>query len=1005
MEITKTNLLIEEFLQIYPKVSLNIEHNENDQLIKFFNIINRIKRKKSSIILDINQIQKLMKNQKKPQISSLNFENNEILSIQKIKKIINNNENNKNEKVLYRISKEEEDVEKYVDKLNEDFFLINKAIEQQKRNLKRTKDIKRALVLFLGKSELIKKIAKNYGINNSINPLEDKNIDKKIRDRMKTIISNLANDVIIKKYEKNNFIIRKNEIGKDCYFLLSGRLSILKPVEYKYIKITYEDYLKYLVNLKYNKEEKIFEIVTNINWQFMKVYNEENLMEIIKYYIQKRISVYSNISYDIYNKKIKENLTLENIELFLLEFYLKFEDFGLSKEKIISDLKKIKHNENSDEFQMLTNDYFKNIFKIDKKTQLLLNSYDFLFEKEEFEKNKLVTLYKYENFFTLSPGAFFGEMSLNSENKKRNASIRTETESIVASLSIEKYANYLMDEDKKILMRQINFLCYNFFFNNISQKIFSKYYFSMFKLINYNKDNIIYEQGNNCDSIYFIRNGTIKYEINGSVGEIHNLIYFLIAGLKKSKSFKLNNNFVNDLKSKYLKNHDLIKMRNANIILLEKLNITQKFELNTSETYEVLGLPEYFFDLPYFCTCTIISTNARLFELGKNSLNNIISFEKAIKEDLYKLIIDKIIIFIRRLFNIEDNFIKSINSKISNEFFKIYDTKFYNYINFERNNLFNGNKTISKNYKEEEKNKKVINEKEDLLLIKKYSKIGYVDAKIIKNKFYSPIKFNKKIINPKILSEMKNLNTSREYPIINLKNIYENNKTNYENSLNLKPNKINTDNNLSNRKDNNFIIQSKEIIQKENNINIKEPQNLIIKNQIKNEKINDSIRNSILNNGKKISDLTLINIGKSYISLPKLRKLIISSGKPKEHNLSIVKNGYENMSQISESQRNMGLNEDDAIINDQNNKMSLPHIKRQNSCLSFPLKRRIQRKINKSNEHKENRSEMSIQNNRGKNILAKYIKNYYQRQKIKGYSAILNPKFNTYIKKKANKSL
>ena len=48
---------------------------------------------------------------------------------------------------------------------------------------------------------------------------------------------------------------------------------------------------------------------------------------------------------------------------------------------------------------------------------------------------------------------------------------------------------------------------------------------------------------------------------------------------------------------------------------------------------------------------------------------------------------------------------------------------------------------------------------------------------------------------------------------------------------------------------------------------------------------------------------------------------------------------------------------------------------------------------------------MSIQNNRGKNILAKYIKNYYQKQKIKGYSAILNPKFNTYIKKKANKSL
>ena len=39
-----------------------------------------------------------------------------------------------------------------------------------------------------------------------------------------------------------------------------------------------------------------------------------------------------------------------------------------------------------------------------------------------------------------------------------------------------------------------------------------------------------------------------------------------------------------------------------------------------------------------------------------------------------------------------------------------------------------------------------------------------------------------------------------------------------------------------------------------------------------------------------------------------------------------------------------------------------------------------------------------------KNILAKYIKRFYQKQKVKGYSAILNPKFNTIIKKKENKT-
>ena len=82
-------------------------------------------------------------------------------------------------------------------------------------------------------SELIQKVSKNYGINSNINPLKDKNVNEKIRDRIRKFISNLADNVLIEQYEKDKFIIRKNDIGKDCYFLLSGRVSILKPDKYK----------------------------------------------------------------------------------------------------------------------------------------------------------------------------------------------------------------------------------------------------------------------------------------------------------------------------------------------------------------------------------------------------------------------------------------------------------------------------------------------------------------------------------------------------------------------------------------------------------------------------------------------------------------------------------------------------------------------------------------------------------------------------------------------------
>jgi len=289
---------IEEFLQIYPNLTLKFDYNEKDKLIKLFNIKNHIKAKKSSIILNESQIQKLLKEQNKSDISSINFENKEILSIQKI--------NNRDDKILYRINQQEEDIEKFVDKINEDFYLINKGIELQKRNLKRTIDVKKALELFFENSELIQKVSKNYGINNSTNPLKDERVSQKIKDRIRKLISDLANNVLIEKYQKNKFIIKKNDIGQDCYFLLNGKASILQPVEYKYIKINYEDYFKYLLNLRYYKETKLLVHTMNINWNFIKIYNEENLIEIVKYFIQKRIAVFSNISFDLSDKNAND---------------------------------------------------------------------------------------------------------------------------------------------------------------------------------------------------------------------------------------------------------------------------------------------------------------------------------------------------------------------------------------------------------------------------------------------------------------------------------------------------------------------------------------------------------------------------------------------------------------------------------------------------------------------------------------------------------------------------
>ena len=1011
---------IEEFLKIYPKVLLKIENNEKDKLIKYFNIKYNLKKKRSSIILDENQIKKLLKDKNNIRASSINLENKEILSIQRINIHKELNQKDKaSDKVLYRISQQDEDVDKYVDKLNEDFYLINKGLELQKRNLKRTHDVKKALEIFFENSELIQKVSKNYGINSNINPLKDKNVNEKIRDRIRKFISNLADNVLIEQYEKDKFIIRKNDIGKDCYFLLSGRVSILKPVEYKYLKITYEEYLKYLLNLRNNNEKKLFEAVTNINWNFMKIYNEETLMDIIKYYIQKRISFYSNISYDLEDKNIIEDLSLENIEAFITEYSLTFEDFGLSREKIVSDIKEIesKENENANKIQYMINNYFKDIFKITKKMNMLYNSYDFIFQKIETEKYKLVTLYKYETFLILSPGALFGEMSLDSDNKIRNASVRTESNCIVVSLSIEKYANYLSDENRKILTRHINFLCNNFFFNNISQKIFTKYYFPIFKLKNIIKDNIIYCQESPCNSLYFLMDGSIKYEITASIIEIHNLIKFLISGLNGSKDLKLNNNIIKELISEYIKYNQLINIRNANIILSEKVSKVKKFELSISESYEVLGLTEFYFDLPHICSCTVISQNVRLFEISRTNLNYIISYEKVVKEDLNKLVVDKIIAFIKRLFNVENIFINNVMEKIDSNFFEIYDTAFFNNINYEKFTALNGqNKNNLKNSKDVEKNEKANKQNGDLILIKQFSKVGYIDD--IKNISYSPVKHNKQFLNQKLISEIKDFNSPRPFSIINLGKIYDENKLNKEQDLSdTKKNKNQINKSLIINKFNK-ITDEKQIETKEKIITKDFPK-INILTKFFQEKNNNELLNSNINNNEinindntkiDLSQETFINIGKSYISLPKLRNLILKSGKPKkDFDLSIVRNKTDRICQKADCQKNNSLIEIENINNQINNneQIPLPKINRQISCNFLPIKRKIIKKINKSIEFGRNKSENNIHENksRSKNILAKYIKNFYFKQRIKGYTAFLNPKNNTLFKKKLNKNI
>ena len=112
----------------------------------------------------------------------------------------------------------------------------------------------------------------------------------------------------------------------------------------------------------------------------------------------------------------------------------------------------------------------------------------------------------------------------------------------------------------------------------------------------------------------------------------------------------------------------------------------------------------------------------------------------------------------------------------------------------------------------------------------------------------------------------------------------------------------------------------------ENKVGTEDYNNFFIKGKFNNEKINDSISNSnlinqfiSLNNSDKTKDSdrqTIINTGREYIFLPKLKKLLFLINKPKEKSLSIVKNNlYKNSTQ----KENISLKGNKSFINGESN--------------------------------------------------------------------------------------
>ena len=563
-------------------------------------------------------------------------------------------------------------------------ILLENIMKQQKNKISRTEEAKDAIKNFLYHSNLIQKLQNYFSNQNTGNNNNDNN-NANLKEHIDTVINKLAESVILEKFDENKTVIKYGDIGLDCYFLLSGRISILKPVLYKGIKITYHKYLKYLSNLLANDEDFIaLKVVELNNDSFFKFHNLENIREDINN-LKAFIKSYCIL---LLCSKIRMNkieyTKISLLEEVLKEFNFSLKDFNINEKEI---------NEHINNLTQTTTKTQEDKLALDSKIKkYILESFapseDDIYNMKPYGKillrndtlkdnNNLATLYKYESFLNLGPGTFFGEMALelNSYNKRRNATIRTEEECLMFSLTQKLYNSILVQSINLIKEYDISFIKKNYFFGEISPKIFDKMYFSMFKLISKERNDIIYKQSTQLNSLFFLKEGDIKFEINASVIDIYNLIKYYINYLTENRRlFNFTIEEIYDLNRNYSGDNEDFYAGNKPAIFKDKIYEIKKYEIYNVSNFEAIGLLEFMsLKGEYNTSCYVTSKTAKIFEITKENLDIILNRENEILNDYYKFAKNRFLIIIKRLYSIKYNCLSNIFYKIKENFFERYN--------------------------------------------------------------------------------------------------------------------------------------------------------------------------------------------------------------------------------------------------------------------------------------------------------------------------------------------
>ena len=468
----------------------------------------------------------------------------------------------------------------------------------QKESSKRIINDVLSIKTFLDKTEIYQKLSEDFE-NNFLQ-----------EDILEKIFFKVAKQLKYYYLPKGDVLFRINEDPSNFYFILSGKVNIMKLCQ-DTILLTGFEYFQYLYRL-YNKNDLyLIEVIIDKNKDIFPIskyeLNEMNLI-VFSILIDEYLSEGSFFSISSVCEKCFIDLTkYSNIELDKLNNSQKLDDILFRNKKEIFE-KIPKYNANIKK-------NFKPFITI---------------------KNKIpVKIFKYYNFLQRGVYGSLGDFALD-KNMKQNSTIIAEEPTELCYLTKSEYTYLLKQENKKLKLKEAIFLKDNFIFKRINKK-FESIYFDHFIYEECKDGHELFTQNEPVEYIYFLKEGTIELNIYMNTRELFNLINILQQLKKGLKFYELENT---DLQSPR-KNKDIIdEKKNIKILLMQKI--------------DCVGLESFFYEMNYIYSAKTVSRTVQLYKIRKDDLTTIILSERSTNNFLQAEAKRKIESLLYRLNNLKE---------------------------------------------------------------------------------------------------------------------------------------------------------------------------------------------------------------------------------------------------------------------------------------------------------------------------------------------------------------